>query len=48
MGLVFLIAAIIIGAIYGLKQDEFIEIFMKGAQDLLEVSSSSVYQGVSP
>lgn len=38
MGLVFMIAAIVIGAIYGIKQDEFIGIFMKGAQDLLEVS----------
>ena len=38
MGLVFLFAAILIGVLYGMKQDEFIEAFMKGAQGLLEVS----------
>ncbi|MEG2928346.1 MAG: YfcC family protein [Oscillospiraceae bacterium] len=38
MGLVFMFAAIIIGKIAKLSQDDFIEIFMKGAQDLLSVS----------
>lgn len=38
MGLVFLIASIIIGLIYGMKQDDFIETFIKGARGLLEVS----------
>ena len=38
MGLVFLFAAIIIGIFYGMKQDDFIASFMKGAQGLLEVS----------
>lgn len=38
MGLVFLFAAILVGVISKTSQEEFISIFMKGAQDLLEVS----------
>lgn len=38
MGIVFLIAAIAIGFIAKISQDEFIDIFIKGAQGLLAVS----------
>ena len=38
MGIVFMLASLLIGKIGKFSQDEFIDIFMKGAQDLLAVS----------